>query len=49
MANNTELENIWKDLLEWQTEINKKDETFNRRKPVHDQVRIVSPPPPLII
>lgn len=33
------MEDIWKDLLEWQTEINKKDETLIRRKPVHDQVR----------
>ncbi|KAG0177103.1 hypothetical protein DFQ29_005239 [Apophysomyces sp. BC1021] len=30
-------ESAWKDLLQWQTEIRKKDELLARRKPVHDE------------
>ncbi|KAK4511239.1 uncharacterized protein ATC70_012453 [Mucor velutinosus] len=30
-------EALWKDLLNWQTDIHKKDEALLRRKPVHDQ------------
>lgn len=31
-------DNIWKDILDWETDIHKKDEALLRRKPVHDQV-----------
>jgi hypothetical protein len=40
MADTKNLDNIWKDLSAWQTEINTKDETLLRRKPVHDQVNV---------
>ncbi|CAO3650140.1 unnamed protein product [Mucor fragilis] len=30
-------EAVWKDILNWQTDIHKKDEALLRRKPVHDQ------------
>lgn len=30
-------DNIWKDILNWETDIHKKDEALLRRKPVHDQ------------
>ncbi|KAL7335862.1 hypothetical protein PS15p_201278 [Mucor circinelloides] len=30
-------EKVWKDILDWQTDIHKKDEALLRRKPVHDQ------------
>jgi hypothetical protein len=42
MTEKSNLQDIWKDLLNWQTEINKKDETLNKRKLVHDQVRVMS-------
>lgn len=34
-------DNIWKDLISWQTEINKKDSALIKSKPVHDKVRVL--------
>lgn len=38
------MDGIWKDLSAWQKDVNKKDETLLRNKPVHNKVRKMSKP-----